>query len=154
MWQLLAEFGFYGSTSVLSINPFFHPNPQRILLTSRTSASSNWSVPSLCVCNREEEKKKPNRALALFFTALSRPYASYTDDESQHLSCDDKLDQLERNGADWTWPYWTAWNWTLSFGLNAQWTGLHWNEVSGTEIKWTGLARLEWTERCLDWSVS
>ena len=57
--------------------PPLHPNPQRILLTGQTSASSNWFIPSLHVCNRKEEKKKPNGALALFFTTLSRPYASY-----------------------------------------------------------------------------
>ena len=131
-----------------------HPNPQRILLTGQTSASSNWSIPSLHVCNRKEEKKKPNGALAFFFTMLSRPYASYTGNESQLLFCDDGLDHVERNGVDLIRPYWTAWNWTLSFGLNAQWTGLYWNEVSVIEVEWTGLARLEWSERCLDWSVS
>ena len=56
--------------------PPLHPNPQRILLTGQTSASSNWFIPSLHVCNRKEEKKKPNGALAFFFTTLSRPYAS------------------------------------------------------------------------------
>ena len=56
--------------------PSLHPNPQRILLTGQTSASSNWFIPSLHVCNRKEEKKKPNGALAFFFTTLSRPYAS------------------------------------------------------------------------------
>ena len=109
--------------------PPLHPNPQRILLTGQTSASSNWFIPSLHVCNRKEEKKKPNGALAFFFTMLFRPYASYTGNESQHLFCDDGLDHVERNGVDLIRPYWTAWNWTLSFGLNAQWTGLYWNEV-------------------------
>ena len=82
--------------------PPLHPNPQRILLTGQTSASSNWFIPSLHVCNRKEEKKNPMERWP--FSSPRFPVHMRVVLVTRVSTCLVMTDWTTWKGMAWTWP--------------------------------------------------
>ena len=82
--------------------PPLHPNPQRILLTGQTSASSNWFIPSLHVCNGKEEKKNPMERWP--FSSPRFPVHMRVVLVTRVSTCLVMTDWTTWKGMAWTWP--------------------------------------------------